>query len=396
MYSRRESCRYAPGTGSPDFVSRIRVETSDHSAERTSPSRLERSRSFPHRSHDRGILSAGKRGLKRLVPVRTGGDRAWCAGVRADLVSIHAARAGGDRRAARAGPPSGWAGFNPRRPRGRRHGEDVGGLLTRMVSIHAARAASPMRSGFNPRRPRGRRPAGPPGRRAEPPAGFNPRRPHGRRPRASTDPSEWMRVSIHAARAGGDEVEVVSSTSGKSAFQSTPPARAATWGRRRAPPPPHPRSFNPRRPRGRRRTTCSRGRSRSRFNPRRPRGRRRTPSATIHMREEFQSTPPARAATTDDRFKLSETLCFNPRRPRGRRRDRRPAILLRRRNVSIHAARAGGDVSCPPGERANVMFQSTPPARAATWRGAPRLTGLMFQSTPPARAATGCGSHCRE
>jgi hypothetical protein len=38
---------------------------------------------------------------------------------------------------------------------------------------------------------------------------------------------------------------------------------------------------------------------------------------------------------------------------------------------------------------ASLMFQSTPPARAATLGDARGGHVLLFQSTPPARAATG-------
>ena len=78
------------------------------------------------------------------------------------------------------------------------------------------------------------------------------------------------------------------------------------------------------------------------FNPRRPRGRRRVTFGTAGTIYSFQSTPPARAATS--RIQHRE----------------------RRNKVSIHAAREGGDA---PGRRcsSNVpVFQSTPPARAAT------------------------------
>ena len=146
-----------------------------------------------------------------------------------------------------------------------------------------------------------------------------------------------------------------------------------------------------------------------RFNPRRPRGRRRRQSDLQCATIKFQSTPPARAATAaaDARITLgaiqvsihaaraggdgsiasprNRAACFNPRRPRGRRRIlRRPDLHV---SVSIHAARAGGDVNCRP-TCAVSMFQSTPPARAATTCNPLRNRSSQFQSTPPARAAT--------
>ena len=237
------------------------------------------------------------------------------------------------------------------------------------------------RSCFNPRRPRGRRlrrSVGGRGRR-----GFNPRRPRGRRRRYASPEQRRAAVSIHAAREGGDRGDALRDVS-DCQFQSTPPARAATG---RSLPRQHPdRRFNPRRPRGRRRAECSLPRWLGCFNPRRPRGRR--PSCrdkpdpprlvSIHAareggdcgtvsrycRREFQSTPPARAATPAPR----------PRTWRAR--------------VSIHAAREGGDHGGDALLADLVLFQSTPPARAATAGAKTLPIPIVFQSTPPARAAT--------
>ena len=89
--------------------------------------------------------------------------------------------------------------------------------------------------------------------------------------------------------------------------------------------------------------------------------------------------------------------------------------------ISIHAPREGGDVKRYTMSRRGLEFQSTPPARGATYAGggahrgifisihAPREGGdapskiwiklrQLFQSTPPARGATAkmhsftCGS----
>ena len=325
------------------------------------------------------------------------------------VVSIHAARAGGDieQRCANAS----LSGFNPRRPRGRRRSTASRHRAAIVFqSTPPARAATlyrdirdRRRAGFNPRRPRGRRhrpsPASrllalfqstPPARAATKdgtlrrvrhlvsihaaraggdqvrsevstrPRCFNPRRPRGRRPdhrgggccervsihaaRAGGDLGQIARaqrgsvVSIHAARAGGD-----GGGSGASGtvvvFQSTPPARAATV--EDSPVYCGGRSFNPRRPRGRRRDNvwfCGRFAC---FNPRRPRGRR--PGSVLVQ---------------------WWSRSFNPRRPRGRRH---PLV---------------------PVESIEKKFQSTPPARAATQIIAAAAAANVFQSTPPARAAT--------
>ena len=208
---------------------------------------------------------------------RAGGDSKNVIGTAEnDSVSIHAARAGGDSRL--PAHLAGDRGFNPRRPRGRRLTVTGTSTATVFVSIHAARAGGD----------RSRRKSPSAGR------GFNPRRPRGRRqPRP---PSYSIRRM----------------------FQSTPPARAATGMARR--------------PYGRG-STC--------FNPRRPRGRRpgrtdyRGDMATVSIHAaraggdplerglddggEFQSTPPARAATIPRLLPRSRHRGFNPRRPRGRR-----------------------------------------------------------------------------
>ena len=78
----------------------------------------------------------------------------------------------------------------------------------------------------------------------------------------------------------------------------------------------------------------------------------------------FQSTPPARGATTSG--------CKSR------------IILL----ISIHAPREGGDKAGRLRSSGHFIFQSTPPARGATQVGQPVQLSQVFQSTPPARGAT--------
>ena len=101
----------------------------------------------------------------------------------------------------------------------------------------------------------------------------------------------------------------------------------------------------------------------------------------------FQSTPPARGATTGSILHSTST------------------------KISIHAPREGGDIFYgrsayfpwyfnprpprggrpPPISRIPIVsrFQSTPPARGATLQSIMlTLLLLVFQSTPPARGAT--------
>ena len=174
--------------------------------------------------------------------------------------------------------------------------------------------------------------------------------------------SPSQRVSIHAAREGGDG-EPSGDSNACNWFQSTPPARAATRphgscrGSRLV-------SIHAAREGGDGATTCKVAGGQC-FNPRRPRGRRHLPKMYGTPAYQFQSTPPARAATPRFDGLRHGRAGFNPRRPRGRR---------------------------PPQDALTMVplpFQSTPPARAATSRTRRiSLPTYMFQSTPPARAAT--------
>ena len=79
---------------------------------------------------------------------------------------------------------------------------------------------------------------------------------------------------------------------------------------------------------------------------------------------------------------------FNPRPPRGGRLIT-AAPPMQPITISIHAPREGGDGKRKPCYCGKVLFQSTPPARGATYL--PVLDGFhapLFQSTPPARGAT--------
>ena len=56
--------------------------------------------------------------------------------------------------------------------------------------------------------------------------------------------------------------------------------------------------------------------------------------------------------------------------------------------ISIHAPREGGDGGNAPSGGHCCVFQSTPPARGATYVIRPYIGYSGFQSTPPARGAT--------
>ena len=201
---------------------------------------------------------------------------------------------------------------------------------------------------------------------------FNPRRPRGRRRERGPRHHFGESVSIHAARAGGD-VAFSAANEVKHQFQSTPPARAATGS--------------------------AAGHFRSRrvsIHAARAGGDEACISCGTRTRR-FQSTPPARAATyfcgeCGDEYDVSIHAARAGGDLGG---DDPPCPGV----VSIHAARAGGDIIISSGFRAPDLFQSTPPARAATCvsDGLEKQLRKLFQSTPPARAATSpyC-EHCHE
>ena len=213
---------------------------------------------------------------------------------------------------------------------------------------------------------------------------FNPRPPRGGR-----RPGLWSGcclhlVSIHAPRAGGDAPRHHTCTTNP-LFQSTPPARGATEpdfrGDSNAKVSIHaPRAGGD--PGGQQVPHCG-----SCFNPRPPRGGRRIVKAPPVFEFMFQSTPPARGATSAFRKSWSQVfvsihapraggdviklnirndhVSFNPRPPRGGRHGTFSVAPVGKL-VSIHAPRAGGDKEPACLFNGFSVFQSTPPARGAT------------------------------
>ena len=167
-------------------------------------------------------------------------------------------------------------------------------------------------------------------------------------------------------------------------FQSTLPARGATAHQRA-----HgiAQTISIHAPRTGSDTTAGRAFTRQRdFNPRSPHGERRQRIwKNPRQQTQFQSTLPARGATSQDRIhrvgqrfqstlpargatRTAPRICtsasnFNPRSPHGERRQKMRNISPRK--ISIHAPRTGSDGI----ERRffwRVGFQSTLPARGAT------------------------------
>ena len=212
---------------------------------------------------------------------------------------------------------------------------------------------------------------------------FNPRPPRGGRP-----------VIL---RAGLAELQ----------FQSTPPARRAT---RLAGPGRHAQDVSIHAPRAEgdwrkwRPGACTGG-----FNPRPPRGGRPVLGSVEPHADAVSIHAPRAEGDTVDAAVAVVRNGFNPRPPRGgrldghlrrevlaefqstppaRRATRRGARQGRRPRVSIHAPRAEGDPVTSPQSASSIMFQSTPPARRATSSRCTRPRSDSFQSTPPARRAT--------
>ena len=165
------------------------------------------------------------------------------------------------------------------------------------------------------------------------------------------------------------------------------PAREATWRATAASPTGC--CFNPRLPRGRRRSRrprCDRG---CKFQSAPPAREATTEADEAGRLRKFQSAPPAREATCsrpelsrDGRVSIRASRaggdvnsnlatidgkCFNPRLPRGRRRN----------SCGILWRHCGFNPRLPRGRRlrsqkigvAGIEFQSAPPAREATSRG---------------------------
>ena len=107
----------------------------------------------------------------------------------------------------------------------------------------------------------------------------------------------------------------------------------------------------------------------------------------------FQSTRPVRGATSW----ILSTSCFfqfqSTRPVRGATLQKQVAEHIS--SVSIHAPRAGRDLSESESYLKAVRFQSTRPVRGATM--AKRLSTFfnVFQSTRPVRGATLCYNACR-
>ena len=236
------------------------------------------------------------------------------------MISIHAPRTGSDTQ--RPCVPESPHHFNPRSPHGERLAQCGDNPLFAPISIHAPRTGSD-------------------GRAAEafpPAANFNPRSPHGERLSGafaasfrwgfqSTLPARgatWgiqhfvpaIAISIHAPRTGSDS-PALRSPCPSLGFQSTLPARGATC------------------------PACTRRWTPDHFNPRSPHGERPLLVGQCALPRVFQSTLPARGATRQ-RVTPPNAKGISIHAPRtGSDQPFQPPPTHQR--ISIHAPRTGSD-----------------------------------------------------
>ena len=169
-------------------------------------------------------------------------------------------------------------------------------------------------------------------------------------------------ISIHAPRTGSDRCRAVRKV-GYLISIHAPRTGSDELGR-------HQQSiqrvyFNPRSPHGERPATDGRCTTIAKhFNPRSPHGERRRRNMAVRAYPEFQSTLPARGATTFPQSPRTSTINFNPRSPHGERRW----LMCETGRFTDFNPRS------PHGER-------LAPTEMITQRG-------VFQSTLPARGAT--------
>ena len=238
------------------------------------------------------------------------------------VISIHALREEGDTPVHRRSAKSGY--FNPRPPRGGR--------------LFFTRANHNEKEHFNPRPPRGGR------REGKTPFHVDDlfqSTPSARRATFLCAEQNCLvpLISIHALREEGDS-HLSGCTTRTIKFQSTPSARRATnaaqaWSQMQS------ISIHALREES---DTVRMGKKQRRknFNPRPPRGERRTAFSTNSSSRLFQSTPSARRATSARRLREA------------------------RISISIHALREEGDALWACFRCAACLFQSTPSARRAT------------------------------
>ena len=93
--------------------------------------------------------------------------------------------------------------------------------------------------------------------------------------------------------------------------------------------------------------------------------------------QEFQSTPPVKAATVHGSFYCQQLgISIHAAREGGDQPDKYTVTATRQ--ISIHAAREGGDVCNDKTDINADIFQSTPPVKAATFRAGAASTATLI------------------
>ena len=213
---------------------------------------------------------------------------------------------------------------------------------------------------------------------------FYPRPPRGGRPPAPKINARTIKISIHALREEGDEVNFAGLVKA-TVFLSTPSARRATSSRR-----PERRSKRFLSTPSARRATKLPPRKRSsqkNFYPRPPRGGRLQRQLLWHLQERFLSTPSARRATRRSPSSHRKTaISIHALREEG---DLVPLCRAGdHQAISIHALREEGDgcwqAPCWP----HQYFYPRPPRGGRRHLSKINVTVGQFLSTPSARRAT--------
>ena len=212
---------------------------------------------------------------------------------------------------------------------------------------------------FNPRSPHGERLVA--NLQSSTGCNFNPRSPHGERHRGQ-NPIQHEANYFNPRSPHGERHQHQRGHKRYYRFQSTLPARGATYSiRMRLYDCNH---FNPRSPHGERPPVPGAKPFLIYFNPRSPHGERQEGFSLFNHQVPFQSTLPARGATTCLQPPSNRLRYFNPRSPHGERQN---AVFI---------------------TSDTTIFQSTLPARGATGDDLLRVLLEQFQSTLPARGAT--------
>ena len=123
--------------------------------------------------------------------------------------------------------------------------------------------------------------------------------------------------------------------------------------------------------------------SRIDFNPRSPHGERRASWLSAYAHSGISIHAPRTGSDHYSPISNTTTMDFNPRSPHGERRWHFLRRFARHGNISIHAPRTGSDLGQPVREPQRKQFQSTLPARGATFLPADGGKGDYFNPRSP-------------